>query len=371
LKPDAALFALARAHLPDAVLRALLDAHRDPVGALAAARGGGLRLPDEARVALQNPDALPLDSDLAWLAGGPRRVVAWHDDDYPPLLRHVPSPPPLLFVDGDASLLWHPQVAIVGSRRPTGAGRERAYDFALRMASAGWVVTSGLAQGIDAAAHAGALAAGRTIAVVGTGPDRHYPAENRALQRRIATLGAVVSEHPPGTDALAAHFPTRNRIVAGLSLGTVVIEAALRSGALISARLAGESGREVFAVPGSPDNSLARGCNRLIRDGAALVEEADEIVAALAPVAAELAGSLRGQLGPLPDAAAAGSADGQPDVPGDHSLLWSALGHDPTGLDVLARRTGLTVSVVSSMLLHMELDGRVVAANGRYARRRS
>ena len=374
MESDAALLLLVRARLPDAVLRALLDAHRDPVAALAAARGGGLGLSPHARLALRTPDLPLLDADRAWLAAGRRRLLAWHDADYPPLLRHAPTPPPVLFVEGDADALWHPQVAIVGSRNPTAAGRERAHDFAVRIAAAGWTITSGLAEGIDAAAHAGALSAGRTVAVVGTGLDRCYPPANAALQARIAAAGAVVSEHPPGTGARAAHFPSRNRIVAGMTLATVVIEAAWRSGALISARLAAEAGREVFAVPGSPDNPLARGCHRLIRDGAVLVEEPGEVVEALAPAAAALAGELRGRLGPVGSAAApvhrSGPAEGPSQADADHSRLWSALGHDPTGLDVLARRTGLTVPVLSSMLLHMELDGCVVAADGRYARRR-
>ena len=378
MEPDDALFLLARARLPDAVLRALLDAHRDPLAALSAARGAGLGLSPEARLALRTPDLHRLDTDRAWLAGGRRRVLAWHDPDYPPLLRHAPSPPPVLFVNGDADALWHPQVAIVGSRNPTPAGRDRARAFAGRFAAAGWMVTSGLAEGVDAAAHAGALDVGRTVAVVGTGTDRCYPPANAGLQSRIAAAGAVVSEHPPGTPALASHFPTRNRIVAGMSLGTVVIEAAFRSGALISARLAAEAGRDVFAVPGSPDNPLARGCHRLIRDGATLVEQADDVITSLAPVAEGLASTLRGRLrsasgdgGEAPRVrAAAGSAGGQPADDPDHSRLWSALGCDPTPLDVLARRTGLTVPALSSMLLHMELDGRVVVANGRYARRR-
>lgn len=371
MKPDAALSILARSRLPGATLRALFDAHRDPVLVLDAARAGGLRLPPAIADSLHAADAAAIDRDRAWLAGGVRRIVAWHDADYPALLRHAPTPPPLLFVDGDVDRLWHPQVAIVGSRRPTGAGRERAHAFAATLAAAGWTITSGLAEGIDAAAHTGALVHSCTVAVVGTGPDGCYPAKNAALQRRIAATGAVVSEHPPGTAAQAGHFPSRNRIVAGLALATVVIEAAFQSGALITARLAAESGREVFAVPGSPDNPLARGCHRLIRDGATLVETPEEIVASLAAVAAELAGSLRGRLETAAAPAARGSAAGQPEADADHRRLWSALGHDPTPLDVLARRAGLTVPVVSSMLLHMELEGRVVADNGRYARRRS
>jgi len=188
----------------------------------------------------------------------------------------------------------------------------------------------------------------------------------------MAREGAVVSEHPPGTGALRQHFPSRNRILVRLSLGTLVVEAALRSGALITARLAAEAGREVFALPGSLDNPLARGCHRLIRDGAALVESPEEVVDALAPVAAALAGLLRGRLaapGAASSTASAGVGEGPPPEGDDPKLLWSALGHDPTPLDVLAERTGLTVASLSSMLLAMELDGRVVNDHGRYARR--
>src|SRR5690606_7248867 len=230
-------------------------------------------------------------------------------------------------------------------------------------AAAGWVVTSGLAEGVDAAAHEGALAFGRTLAVVGTGLDRAYPARHAGLMAEVAAAGAVLSEHPPGTPARASHFPSRNRIIAGLSLGTLVVEAALRSGALITARLAAEAGRDVFALPGSPDNPLARGCHRLIREGASLVESPEDVVAALAPVAGALAGQLRGRL----QAAVASHAAPAPVLPPadpDRKRLWSALGHDPTGLDELDRRTGLTVVALSSMLLLMGLDGSVVNEHG-------
>lgn len=370
LENDRALLILARAGLPAATLRALLEARPDPAAALDAARhGAGLGLAPAALMALRHPVPVQLAADLAWRAGPGHRLLGWQDPDYPALLRRSPNPPPLLFVAGDAGLLWHPQVAIVGSRHPSAGGRERAHRFAEAFARAGWAVTSGLAEGIDAAAHAGAMAGGRTIAVVGTGPDRCYPASHAGLMARIAAGGAVVTEHPPGTDALASHFPSRNRIIAGLSLGTVVIEAAMRSGALISARLAAEAGREVFALPGSVDNPTARGCHRLIRDGAALVESPGEVVEALAPVAQSLAEALRGRLKTTPPPPAARSARGQAPADDDHNRLWSALGHDPTGMDSLAERTGLTVAALSSMLLVMELEGRVVADNGRYARR--
>jgi len=373
-----ALLVLARARLPDALLRHLLASHAEPAAALAAARhGAGLSLPLACRQALAKPCPRLLAGDLAWLEKPQRHLLAWGNPDYPTLLRRTPWPPPLLFLHGDASLLWHPQIALVGSRRPSPAGRQRAHDFAAALACAGWAITSGLAEGIDAAAHAGALAArGRTLAVVGTGLDLAYPPKNAALMARIADEGLVLGEHPPGTPAIASHFPTRNRIVAGLSLGTVVLEAALRSGALISARLAAEAGREVFAMPGSVDNPVARGCHRLIREGATLVEAPAQVVESLEPLARSLAADLRGALETgLTDATdwapadpARHSAGGQPALASNHKRLWSALGHDPTPVDELARRTGLTVAELSSMLLVMELDGQVVADNGRFAR---
>lgn len=373
-----ALLILARARLPDALLRHLLGTHPAPADALAAARhGAGLSLPLACRQALARPCPRLLASDLGWLEKPGRQVLGWSSPDYPALLRRTPWPPPLLFLHGDASLLWHPQVALVGSRRPSPGGRQRAHDFAATLARAGWGITSGLAEGIDTAAHAGALAVqGRTLAVVGTGLDQAYPPRNADLMARIAGEGLVLGEHPPGTPAIAGHFPTRNRIVAGLSLGTVVLEAALRSGALISARLAAEAGREVFAMPGSVDNPVARGCHRLIREGATLVETPSQVLESLEPLARSLAAELRGALETgsteaagerLPDPSGH-SAGGQPALSANHKRLWSALGHDPTPLDELARRTGLTVAELSSMLLVMELDGRVVADNGRFAR---
>ena len=370
-----ALLVLARARLPDALFRQLLASHPDPAHALAAARQGA-GMPLACREALARPCPRRLEADRAWLAQPGRSLLAFGSRDYPSLLRRSPWPPPLLFLHGDPTLLWHPQVALVGSRRPSPAGRQRAHDFAATLADAGWAITSGLAEGIDAAAHAGALAVGgRTLAVVGTGLDLAYPRGNAALMARIADEGLVLGEHPPGTQAIARHFPSRNRVVAGLSLGTVVLEAALRSGALISARLAAEAGREVFALPGSVDNPVARGCHRLIREGATLVESPDQVIEALEPLAARLAADLRSRLEPsripgddTPAAAAGHSAAGQPGPTADHKRLWSALGHDPTPLDELVRRTGLTVAELSSMLLVMELEGRVVADNGRFAR---
>ena len=370
MNSDHALLLLARAKLPDGSLRHLLELHGHPADALAAAaHGAGMGLPAACRAALRRPDQRQLEIDLAWLSGPRHRLLGWQDPDYPSLLRSAPNPPAILFIAGDTDLLWSPQIAIVGSRRPSAGGRDHARRFARAFASAGWTVTSGLAEGIDTAAHEAALATGHTLAVVGTGLDLTYPAINAGLMARIAAEGAVVSEHPPGTDAVAAHFPSRNRIIAGLSLGTLVVEAAQRSGALITARLASDAGREVFALPGSIDNPMARGCHRLIREGVALVEEPAEVVMALAPIAETLAATLRARLSPRPEVAPARSAPGQPTGHPDHNRLWSALGHDPTGMDALAERTGLTVAALSSMLLVMELEGHVVNDHGRYARR--
>lgn len=358
--------------------RALLDAHGTPAAVRALPRGrwreAGL---DAAQIRALDGDPAALDPALLarcrdWLRQPGHHLIGWHDPDYPPLLRRAGSPPLALFVAGDPGLLWHPAVAVVGSRGPTAGGRDNARAFSRALAAAGFAVGSGLAAGVDRVAHEAALEAGGiTIAVLGTGPDVPYPQEHAGLMARIATEGAVVSEHPPGTAARREHFPSRNRILAGLSLGTLVIEAAGRSGALITARLAADAGREVFAVPGSIHNPMARGCHRLIRDGAALVESADEVIAALGAWAGALRGELRRRLGAAgqvdKDGTAAPSA-AMPDDPAHHRL-WRALGHDPSTMDQLAERTGLTAAALSSMLLSMELQGRVAVEHGRYSRR--
>ena len=358
--------------------RDLLDAHGTPAAVRALPRGrwreAGL---DAAQIRALDGDPAGLDPALLarcrdWLRQPGHHLIGWHDPDYPPLLRRAGSPPLALFVAGDPSLLWHPAVAVVGSRGPTAGGRDNARAFSRALAAAGFAVGSGLAAGVDRAAHEAALEAGGiTIAVLGTGPDVPYPQEHAGLMARIATEGAVVSEHPPGTAARREHFPSRNRILAGLSLGTLVIEAAGRSGALITARLAADAGREVFAVPGSIHNPMARGCHRLIRDGAALVESADEVVAALGAWAGALRGELRRRLGTVgqvdKDGTAAPAATVQDDPA--HHRLWRALGHDPSTMDQLAERTGLTAAALSSMLLNMELQGRVAVEHGRYSRR--
>jgi DNA processing protein len=226
-----------------------------------------------------------------------------------------------------------------------------------------------MADGVDGAAHAAALDGGApTVAVVGTGPDRIYPAKHRVLAQAIVTGGALVSEFPPGTAPRADHFPRRNRLIAGLSLGTLVIEAGLKSGSLITARLAGDQGREVFALPGSVDNPLARGCHRLLREGARLVEEPAEVIEALAPAARALGLELSARLGEYAADSAAGASVGALEHPDQHRLLV-ALGHDPAGLDELVARTGLAPAALASMLLDLELAGRVAGLPGnRYQR---
>lgn len=373
LRPEV-WFAAARAPLPGRVLRLALEdaqvAQRLEAGSASALRSLGVG--ETAAAAFLERDPERAAADAEWLAQPGNRLIELGDADYPALLAESAGPPPVLFVSGNSDLLWYPQIAIVGSRNPTAGGIDTAADFAATFARSGLVVTSGLADGIDAAAHAAALDAGQpTIAVVGTGPDRVYPARNRALATRIREHGCIVSEFAPGTAARPDHFPRRNRIIAGLALGTLVVEAAQRSGALITARNASEAGREVFAIPGSIHNPLARGCHRLIREGAALIETSAEVIDALGPAAQRLASGLRGRLQAAASAdTTAPAADPAAFDPRRVQLL-AALGHDPVALDVLAERTGLTVAELSSMLVLLELEGVVSAQHGRYTRRSS
>lgn len=372
LRPEV-WFAAVRAPLPGRVLRQALEdaqvAQRLQSGEASALRSLGVN--ETAADAFLRSDPARESADADWLADPSNRLIELGEADYPALLAELSAAPPVLFVSGDADLLWHPQLAIVGSRNPTPGGRDIAADFAATFARGGLVVTSGLAEGIDAAAHLAALdAAQPSVAVVGTGPDIVYPARHRALAARLREQGCIVSEFAPGTAARADHFPRRNRIIAGLALGTLVVEAAQRSGALITARYASEAGREVFAIPGSIHNPLARGCHRLIREGAALVETADEVIEALGPTAQRLAASLRSRLQAAPRGST-GVAGPAPEADPERARLLAALGHDPVGIDLLAERTGLTVGVLSSMLLLLELEGVVSAQHGRYARRPS
>lgn len=286
-----------------------------------------------------------------WLAqGGERHALTLADPRYPTSLLDTADPPLLLFVHGRLDALSHAQrLAIVGSRNPTPQGAQNAQAFAQSLAAAGLTIVSGLALGIDGAAHEGALRAGGfTLAVVGTGLDRVYPSRHRDLAHRIVAQGALISEYPLGTPPLAHHFPQRNRVIAGLSMGTLVVEAALQSGSLITARLASEQGREVFAIPGSIHAPQSRGCHALIRQGAKLVESAQDVLEEL-----RLAD-------PAPRVV---EAPPEPCGAADDDLL-SALGHDPVGLDDLLARTGLPTSALQARLLELELQGLVARLPG-------
>jgi DNA processing protein len=304
-----------------------------------------------------------VDRDLEWLQHPENHALTLHDPRYPPLLREITDAPPVLFVRGAPEVLMSPQLAMVGSRNPTPGGAQTAHDFAAHLARAGLTITSGLALGIDAACHRGALAAqGSTIAVAGTGLDRVYPASHRDLAHAIVAQGALVSEFPPGTPPLPENFPRRNRLISALSLGTLVVEAALRSGSLITARHAVEQGREVFAIPGSIHNPLARGCHALIREGAKLVETAADIIEELGALAHFTADAS------APAVSASGSSTRLHEDP-EYRKLFDCMDFAPLSIDQLVERSGLTPEAVSSMLLIMELQGCVVAvAGGRYAR---
>jgi DNA processing protein len=352
-------------------LHELFSRHVGAAAVLAAARSEpGIAQP--ARAWLAAPDTAAIERDLSWLEQADHHLIVWGSADYPVLLRSIPNAPAALFVAGNPNHLWAPQIAIVGARSASAAGVANARSFAKALVQAGNTITSGLAEGIDGAAHAAALdAGGMTIAVLGTGPDLIYPRQHEELAARIQTNGALVSEFPPGTPGKPEHFPRRNRIIAGLSLGTLVIEASLNSGSLITARLAVEQGREVFALPGSIHSPLARGCHRLIRDGAKLIETADEVLDELHGVGALLADGLRQRLASPESLSHRASAQAEfihADDP-DYLRLLEATAAAPAAMDELVARTGLSAAAPSSMLLVLELEGIVVAENGRYQRR--
>ena len=315
--------------------------------------------------ALQHPDNDRLDHAQSWLQASPMHHLLTIDNPtYPALLKSINDPPQALFVNGELQTLSEWQLAIVGSRNPTTPGRETAHAFAQHLAEAGLVITSGMALGIDGAAHEGALDAGKaTIAVMGNGLDRVYPARHRDLAHRIAEQGALVSEFAPGVKPLAQNFPRRNRIISGLSLGTLVVEAAQKSGSLITAYKALEQLREVFAVPGSIHNPLAKGCHQLIRQGAKLVETSQDIIEELGPLAGA-ASELHTRA-----AASEGASPDNPPAEEAHQQVLEAMAYEPVSIDTLAGRTGLSASALSSILLILELEGHVsMQSGGRYIR---
>lgn len=328
---------------PEAVFQASTAALRDLVAPAAALALGAA------------PETLPalVSATMAWLAAesaSPRHVVTLGDPLYPASLLEAPDPPLLLYAQGRAELLQADAIAIVGSRNPTPQGLANARAFGAALSEAGFSIVSGLALGIDGAAHEGGLQGpGATIAVVGTGLDRVYPRRHLDLARRIAHDGLMLSEFALGTPPLNHHFPQRNRLIAGLSKGTLVVEAALQSGSLITARLASEAGREVFAIPGSIHSPQARGCHWLLKQGAKLVDSAQDVFDELRP------GRLTVTHARAPSA--------PPDA------LLAALGYEPSSLDALAQRTGWSAAELNTRLLDLELEGRVARLPGQFFQR--
>ncbi|MCC6194904.1 MAG: DNA-protecting protein DprA [Burkholderiales bacterium] len=334
--------------LPPSALVALLRELGGPAAILGATR---------ARLAAVVPDAIaaraaaPAPADAlarttAWLAQPGNKILAWGDPGYPKALLEIGHAPPVLYFVGRTELLREPAFAIVGSRSATAQGKDNARAFARALADAGLVVVSGLALGIDGAAHEGALAGqASTLAVVGTGLDRVYPARHRALAHAIAERGGLVSEFPPGTPPREQNFPRRNRLISGLARGVLVVEAALHSGSLITARYAGEQGREVFAIPGSIHSPLSKGCHKLIREGAKLVETAQDVLEELGLAAP--AGLQSGASAPMSD-----------------SAVLAALGSDPADVDTLIARTGLPAEAVIAELTELEIGGDITSLPG-------
>jgi DNA processing protein len=320
-------------------------------------------IPDPARAYLRSAAGSPSGVERAWIQSPHHHLVTFTDPRYPASLRGLERRPIALYVAGRPEVLNDPQLSIVGSRNPTPAGRDTAFAFAESLAACGLAITSGLAEGIDSAAHRGALAAqGITLAVLGNGVDRIYPRSNQCLSEQIRFRGALLSEFPLGTPPRRENFPRRNRIIAALSLGTLVVEAARRSGSLITARLAGDQNRELFAVPGSIHNPLSRGCHELIRQGAKLTETTADILSELNFSAFF---DRARHVSASPDLA----ADLAAGMDKEHKILLDALGFDPADLDMLVVRTGFKAEAVSSMMLILELEGHVQAApGGRYSR---
>lgn len=313
--------------------------------------------------ALSHPEKLDISADLAWLAQDDHHIITWHNQLYPQQLKSLSDAPPLLYVRGDPDYLSQPQLAMVGSRNPTAAGRSTAKDFANHLSNAGITITSGLASGIDGASHEGALQGiAGTIAVVAHGLDIVYPANHQKLAQQITQHGAVISEMPIGTQPHPGLFPRRNRIISALALGTLVVEAAKKSGSLITARYALEQNREVFAIPGSIHNPMARGCHQLIRQGAKLVETADDI---LEELYISLDQSTR-----YAKKSSAGTQENPKEPPPaldpDHQKLLKCLAYEPASIDELVNRSQFNAAEVASMLLIMELEGIIVSQDGRY-----
>ncbi|MFJ3055123.1 DNA-processing protein DprA [Herbaspirillum sp. NPDC087042] len=334
--------------LPGRIWRA---SHQELAAVVGPAIAAALRKPlvprQQARIA----------ATLAWLQVPGQSIVTLADAHYPPALLQIPDPPPLLYLRGNAAWLCGEALAVVGSRNATAQGVAHAARFSEELSRAGLTIVSGLALGIDAAAHEGGLrGAGSTVAVIGTGIDIDYPLRHRALAQRIAEQGCIVSEYPLGTPPLAANFPRRNRLISGLSRAVLVVEAAAQSGSLITARMAAEQGRDVFAIPGSIHSPLAKGCHQLIRQGAKLVDTTQDILD-------EFAGRQAVPMATRPAAATA------VDVDPASALVLQAMGHDPVDADTLASRCELDVAALAGLLLTLELEGRIELLPGAQYRR--
>lgn len=336
---------------PLTVQRLLSHFPIDEIFSASRASLSGIGLNEKLIDALQSPPWALVEQDLQWLEAPENHALSLDHPAYPALLKEIADPPPVVFVKGKPELLAQPQIGMVGSRNPSTVGAKTAMEFAQALAAAGYAITSGMALGIDAASHQGALQVGGfTLAVAGTGLDRVYPACHKQLATQIAATGALVSEFPPGTPAKAGHFPRRNRIISGLCQGLLVVEAALQSGSLITARLALEQNREVFAIPGSIHDPLARGCNALIRQGAKLVETVQDIFEEL--------GQYNQSYMPI------GPQMQQTALDLEQQNLLKLIPFSPISVDDLVQDSGYAVEMVSSMLLVLELQGYIAAAPG-------
>jgi DNA processing protein len=335
----------------------LLDRWHDPRAIFSLSRSTWAELGLSAATinALQHPDWAQIETELAWAKLPGQHILLFSDPAYPRLLKEIAAPPPVLFAKGDIGLLTSPQIGLVGSRNPTPGGRENAYYFAKELAASGLTITSGLALGIDGASHQGALdAQGKTIAVLGTGLEKIYPAKHTELARQIEQTGLLLSEFPLFTAPRPENFPRRNRIISGQSLGILVVEATVKSGSLITARYALEQGREVFAIPGSIHNPLARGCHWLIRQGAKLVETLDDITE-------ELSVNLNPVAVPRETTTAHSSVTDPL-----HQDVLRCIGYEPTAINDIIRRSGYGADIITSTLLVLELQGHIIATTRGY-----
>jgi len=366
-------------------IHSLVETFQNPLAVLEAGLSAwsAAGLTDKTIRYLSAPNWEKVEADLNWAEQNNSSILCLSDEAYPKMLKDLVDAPPVLYVLGLAEILNQPQLAIVGSRNPSHAGIDAAHEFAAHLASIGLTITSGMALGIDAAAHQGALAAaannknvsaatsstGYTVAVAGTGLDRVYPARHRDLAHQIAESGVLVSEYAPGTPPLPGHFPRRNRIISGLSMGVFVVEAALQSGSLITARCAIEQGREVFALPGSVHHPLAKGCHALIREGAKLVETAEHILEELGGFVALLSENNLNCSGAISEPVLEKDEvklNSEFNVDSEYKQVLKCVDFEPTSVDRVVERSGLTADAVCSMLLVLELQGYVTALSGGY-----